>query len=243
MRRFQSMSLSIAGVLLGLSWMSAAHATILIEGDQNPTLVKQSVQKVDQAIELIEGTQKVDNGPPPVPKLYGGIQINEPPAGNAFLAAHSFTVPPIGLESNSSLASAVSRYNKSLSPELISQISSGIDSWSRSYNLDPKLVASLVAVESSFRPTAISSSGAIGLGQLKPATARWLGVSDPYDPSQNLMGVAKYLRYLLDRYDGSVPHALAAYYQGQGTIDQRGIDDGARYYIGKVTKVYDRFSE
>lgn len=135
----------------------------------------------------------------------------------------------------------INRTNRALSPMEIDALAQGIQTYSDSYGVDARLLASLVAVESSFRSAAISSSGAIGLGQLKPDTARWLGVDDPFDPMQNLMGVAKYMRYLLDRYQGSVPHALAAYYQGQGTIDRQGINDNARYYISKVNRVLGAF--
>lgn len=136
----------------------------------------------------------------------------------------------------------VQKQNKQLTPQDAYTVSKGIEVFSHYYNLDPKLVASLVTVESSFRPAAISSSGAIGLGQLKPTTAQWLGVRNPYDPLENLLGTAKYLRFLLNKYNGSTPHALAAYYQGQGTIDREGINDDSKYYISKIAKAFQTIS-
>ena len=132
----------------------------------------------------------------------------------------------------------IRRFNPKLNPVLVQHVARIIDQQSRQFKVDPKLLVSVVAVESSFNPRAVSRTGAIGLGQLKPKTARWLGVRNPYDPKQNVYGVAKYLRYLLNRYNGSIRHSLAAYFQGQGTIDRRGIDSRAEYYIGKVHRVF-----
>lgn len=84
-------------------------------------------------------------------------------------------------------------------------------------NISPALLAALVWQESRWNPQAISSKGAIGLAQLMPATARDLGV-DPRDPVANLTGGARYLRQLLDGFDGNVEKALAAYNAGAGRV-------------------------
>ena len=81
------------------------------------------------------------------------------------------------------------------------------------HGLSPSLLAALVRVESAFNPRAVSHAGAQGLGQLMPATARSLGVSDPFDPLQNLDGAARYLSAQLRRF-GNVRLALAAYNAG-----------------------------
>lgn len=86
--------------------------------------------------------------------------------------------------------------------------------------VDPVLFAALVWTESGFRPGALSPAGAIGLAQLMPATARGLGV-DPYDPLENLVGGATYLRQQLVRF-GRVDHALAAYNAGPSRVEQFG---------------------
>jgi soluble lytic murein transglycosylase-like protein len=135
----------------------------------------------------------------------------------------------------------ISVYNKTLSSEQIISLSHSIHLLSQYFQIDPHLIASIIAVESSFRPAAISKTGAIGLGQLKPKTAAWLGVRNPYDPVQNMAGVAKYTRFLMDKYQGSLPHVLAAYFVGQGTVDRHGIDSGSQYYIGKVQQVMSTF--
>lgn len=89
-------------------------------------------------------------------------------------------------------------------------------------HLDPALLDAVIGQESGFRPDVVSGAGAIGLMQLMPSTARELGVSDPFDPAQNVEGGAKYLRSLLDRYDGRLDLALAAYNAGPGAVDHFG---------------------
>ena len=92
----------------------------------------------------------------------------------------------------------------------------------RRHNLDPSLVQAVVAVESGFRPDAVSPKGAQGLMQLMPATARYLGVKDSLDPVDNLDGGTRYLRGLLARYNGDVRRALAAYNAGEGAVARHG---------------------
>lgn len=79
----------------------------------------------------------------------------------------------------------------------------------------------LVGVESGWKPGVISSAGAIGLTQLMPGTARGLGVTDPFDPRQNLDGGARYLKAMLDKF-GRMDLALAAYNAGPGAVEQHG---------------------
>jgi soluble lytic murein transglycosylase-like protein len=80
------------------------------------------------------------------------------------------------------------------------------------------LFLALVEAESGFHPDAVSSAGAMGLTQLMPATARALGVTNPFDPAQNLAAGARYLAQLLNQYH-SVPLALAAYNAGPGAVN------------------------
>ncbi|TLS50363.1 lytic transglycosylase domain-containing protein [Paenibacillus antri] len=118
---------------------------------------------------------------------------------------------------------------------------------SAKYGVDPALVRAVVRVESGFDPTAESHAGAKGLMQLMDATARSLGVSDSFDPVQNVNGGTRFLSYLLTKYNGNEGVALAAYNAGPGRVDRLGIRTDAdlatamnrlpketQAYVGKV---------
>ncbi|MEE4155007.1 MAG: lytic transglycosylase domain-containing protein [Erythrobacter sp.] len=92
---------------------------------------------------------------------------------------------------------------------------------SQRFDLSPTLLEALVWQESRWRERAVSHAGARGLAQLMPGTARYLGV-DPDDPMQNLEGGARYLREQLDRFDGDLEKALAAYNAGPGRVIRAG---------------------
>ncbi|WP_304518302.1 lytic transglycosylase domain-containing protein [Cohnella sp. REN36] len=91
------------------------------------------------------------------------------------------------------------------------------------YGIDPALIKGVIQTESGFRPDAGSSAGAKGLMQLMDATARGLGVTDSFDPQQNVDGGSRYLSYLLRKYDGNEMTALAAYNAGPGRVDGLGL--------------------
>jgi hypothetical protein len=90
------------------------------------------------------------------------------------------------------------------------------------HELDPDFVRAVIGKESEGKPGAVSPKGARGLMQLMPATAERLGVKDPHDPDQNIAGGTRYLRELLDRFDGDVPLALAGYNAGEGAVEKYG---------------------
>ena len=120
-----------------------------------------------------------------------------------------------------------------------------IDKASRRYGVDAGLIKAVIKQESNFNPRAVSSAGAQGLMQLMPSTARGLGVSDSFDPEQNVMAGTRFLKDMLRRY-GNVDDALAAYNWGPGNVDRHGSESAAlpretRNYLAKVKGYYSQY--
>ncbi|MBH00047.1 MAG: hypothetical protein CMN58_06855 [Solibacterales bacterium] len=90
------------------------------------------------------------------------------------------------------------------------------------HKVDPDLLYAVIRQESNFDPFAVSHRGALGLMQLMPQTAHRFGVKDIFDPAENVNGGAKFLRYLLDRYDGDQVRTLAAYNAGEAAVERHG---------------------
>ena len=111
----------------------------------------------------------------------------------------------------------------------------------RRHDVDPELIRAVMRQESGFNPLAVSRKGARGLMQLMPETAKRLGVQDVFDPAENVLGGAKLLRQLMDRYQGDLDLALAAYNAGEGAVEKYGglppysetVD-----YVGRITQAY-----
>ena len=129
---------------------------------------------------------------------------------------------PTDSEPNYDFTSWISEYNKGITLTEAALISRTIIRYARLHDVDPKLVVALVATESAFRRDARSPAGAQGLGQLMPATAAMLGVTDPWEPEQNLSGTVRYLARQLQRWNDSAELALASYNAGPGAVERYG---------------------
>jgi soluble lytic murein transglycosylase-like protein len=88
----------------------------------------------------------------------------------------------------------------------------------RRYRVDPHLIRAVMRTESAFNPLVVSDAGAQGLMQLMPEVAKEMGVTDPFDPRENIMGGTRYLRILLDAHKGNLPLTLASYNAGPGAV-------------------------
>ncbi|MBL4688449.1 MAG: lytic transglycosylase domain-containing protein [Nannocystaceae bacterium] len=141
-------------------------------------------------------------------------------------------------------SSAPSRHRAepvSLASERLHRFDSFIRGAAQRYQLPQSLIQAVIHTESNYSPHAVSRAGATGLMQLMPRTARSLGVTDAFDPRQNVYGGSRYLRLLANRYDGDMVLVLAAYNAGAGNVEKYGgIPPFAetRAYVRSVLRRY-----
>lgn len=175
---------------------------------QNPldTIYPKNAQKTTQFEEVLQSSAKSNFG-----SLLLDPRLKQV---NANIVKQS---PQTSLQNALTEATAIQANTQTSSK---SQILNVVSQISKKYNVDEKLVQAVIKQESGFNPKAKSKSGAIGLMQLMPATARNLGVKDPYNTVQNVEGGVKYLKSMLNKYNGNVILALAAYNAGPGAVDK-----------------------
>ena len=142
---------------------------------------------------------------------------------------------------NETPAQHARRYSSKMSAVPDEQLVPLIERHSLAQNLDPRLVRAVIQAESGYNRRALSNKGAIGLMQLMPMTAKLLRVTDPWDAEENVRGGTTYLRQLLDRFEGRVEWAVAAYNAGPGAVERhRGIPPyrETREYVRRVLGLY-----
>ncbi|MDA8098390.1 MAG: lytic transglycosylase domain-containing protein [Nitrospiraceae bacterium] len=132
--------------------------------------------------------------------------------------------------------------SKQVRPDTIpASYSESINTACEKYGVDPSLVHAIIKVESDFNPFAISSKGAMGLMQLMPQTATDLNVKNSFSPHENIEGGVRYLRYLLDRYEGNLKLTLAAYNSGESAVKRWGTVPPFKEtqdYVRRILAIY-----
>ena len=130
-------------------------------------------------------------------------------------------------------------FNSHASVRAPRELTSAIEEASRQHGVDPRLVAAVARRESAWRANVVSHNGAIGIMQLMPDTARYLGVNNAFDARENIFGGTRYLRTLLDTFNGDLDLALAAYNAGPGAVEKyRGVPPyrETRAYVAAVRR-------
>ncbi len=139
------------------------------------------------------------------------------------------------------LTASGERYNPALLARA-AQYDSIIEKAAISAAVEPNLLRAVIVVESGFNSRALSKRGAVGLMQLMPATASRFGVSNPYDPKENVHAGARYLKFLMNRFGQNVRLALAAYNAGEDAVERNGWQippfTETMAYVPKVLKIY-----
>lgn len=190
-------------------------------------------------LEMMRSALATDDAPPPMSPAREALQAfldvsrqggqntvtNQPTAPSAAIPETPLPSPP--------------QVRELTAPGSIDTI---IQKASHRYGVDAGLIKAVVKAESNFNPKAVSSAGAQGLMQLMPATARQLGVTNAFDPEQNVMAGTRFLKELLERYNGNMDAALAAYNWGPGNVDRKGLGSAlpseTRAYLARVKNLY-----
>lgn len=208
--------------------------------EDSSTVVKREKQRLELLLDWRPGQQS--------PRLPQRLKFEPPPRPSVFLEA--IDKPQKALSGRRRVSSSevnlpaleawIRSYNGAVKPSQARLFAHTIIRQSQRLSLDPRLVTALVAAESAFQPRVVSPAGARGLGQLMPGTAAMLGVTDAFDPRQNLAGTVTYLERQLRRF-GSPRLALAAYNAGPGAVQKYGGVPPYREtqaYVRYVLKLY-----
>jgi len=168
-------------------------------------------------------------------------EIKYTPQSSTEITQEAFT-PQFVSVPDSSIQNFIAFYAPKIPKDDPISIAQSIVEYGREFDVDSKLITGLIAAESRFNKNTVSNSGAQGLGQLLPGTATSMGVSDPFDIRQNVMGTTRYLKLMLNRWrgrDDQVALALASYKDGFGAITRSNgnFSDDTRAYIQRILKI------
>jgi hypothetical protein len=218
---FRNLILITASILVFASMAVPASAEIVFLSSGKTLSVKGHRMDGDSIVLLLRSGGEVTCDKSLIDKIVPDEVPHEEPA----------TPQPVAV-GTSGLVSAVD-------PSLLERTPYGaiIATVSEAHGVDPMLVRALIQVESNYRPRARSNKGAMGLMQLMPATARQYKVGNPYDPTANISAGVKHLKGLIDRMDGAVELALAAYNAGEGAVKKfKGVPPyrETRTYVSKI---------
>ncbi len=167
------------------------------------------------------------------------VERDETDASNGF-ALDWMNFPLISSQLDSLVSNFQQGQQKTVGIQSEYDIDDVIDHASSKYGVDPDLARAVIRAESDFDPNCTSPKGAMGLMQLMPETAEELGVKNPYNPVENIMAGTRYLKGLLDRYEGKVALALAAYNWGMGNVERHPdrLPKETQVYIARVNQYY-----
>jgi hypothetical protein len=152
-------------------------------------------------------------------------------------------VPVVTISEDDPLAKRAWRFDEGRKPLFESEYTELIIAAAKKFDVDAALVSAVIKAESDYNPKVVSHKGAQGLMQLMPATAKRFGVGDAFDPSQNIHGGTKYLRWLLDKFEGNAQHAVAAYNAGEGNVwKYKGVPPFRETinYVKKISRHFER---